>query len=85
MTEKDKRQYHFVVHYDANLDEFYMDYDTQDIKFDNAPVYNPTTDEWEHLTYGDHIDNDDSTYNRSADALAVIIRDLKLRAPMREG
>lgn len=79
MTEKDKRQYHFVVHYDAETGEFEMDYETQDGKFIDGPVYNPENDTWEDLAHNEHLDDDNSTYNRSADALAEAIRDLKLR------
>ena len=70
------RQYHFVVHYDDILDEYWMDYDTQEAKFDNCPIYNTETDEWERLTE-DHFDDDNTIYNRSSDALADAIRNLK--------
>jgi hypothetical protein len=70
------RQYHFVVHYDDVLDEYWMDYDTQEAKFDNSPIYNTETEEWERLTE-EHFDDDKTTYNRSGDALANAIRNLK--------
>lgn len=72
----DKRQYHFVVMYNAETGEFEMDYDTQDAKFQNAPIYNPDTDEWEELEE-EHFMDDNTTYNRSGDALALALRDLR--------
>jgi hypothetical protein len=72
----DKYQYHFVVHYDEILDEFYMDYDTQEAKFDGSPIYNTETEEWEQLTE-EHFDDDNTAYNRAGDALADAIRNLK--------
>ena len=70
------RHYHFVVHYDDLLDEFYMDYETQEAKFQGSPIYNADTDEWERLTE-EHFDNDNTVYNRSGDALAIAIQNLK--------
>jgi hypothetical protein len=70
------RQYHFVVHYDDILDEYWLDYDTQEAKFDNSPIYNTDTDQWERLTE-EHFDDDNTVYNRSADALARAIQTLK--------
>jgi hypothetical protein len=53
-----------------------MDYDTQESKFDNSPIYNTETDEWEPLTE-EHFDDDNTVYNRSSDALAMAIKNLK--------
>jgi hypothetical protein len=70
------RQYHFVVLYDDDLDEFYLDYDTQEAKFDGSPIYNIETEEWERLTE-EHFDDDNTAYNRAGDALSLAIKDLK--------
>jgi hypothetical protein len=71
------KQYHFVVVYDEETGEFSLDYDTQDVKFDNRPVYDTDADEWENCA--GHTDDDNSTYNRAADAIFFAVRDLPLR------
>ena len=71
-------QYHFVVMYDDETNEFAVDYDTQEAKFHDCPIYNTKTDEWLELT-GEHIDNDDSTYNKAADTLYNTVQYLQLK------
>jgi hypothetical protein len=71
------KQYHFVVVYDTETNEFEVDYDTQEAKFDNEPIWNNQTEEWEG--FGEELDDDNSTYNRVADALYFAVRDLKPR------
>ena len=69
------KQYHFVVVYDTETDEFEADYDTQEAKFDDRPIYDTESGEWED--YGEELDDDNSTYNRAADALYFALRSLK--------
>lgn len=71
------RQHHFVVCFDEETGEFSLDFDTQDVKFDNRPIYDVDADEWEQVT--NHIDDDNSIYNRAADALFSAVQDLPLR------
>jgi hypothetical protein len=71
------KQHHFVVYYDENTNQWNVDYDTQDIKFDNKPIYDPAEDEW--LNVAGEIDDDNSIYNRAADALYEAITNLPLR------
>ena len=71
------KQHHFVVVFDEETNEFSVDYDTQDIKFDNKPIYDPAEDEW--LNVAGEIDDDNSIYNRAADALYEAITNLPLR------
>lgn len=71
------RQHHFVVYYDEATGLFDVDYDTQDVKFHGAPIYDEVKQEWEPI--GDQLDNDNSIYNRAADSLAEALRDLSLR------
>ena len=82
MTEK--KQYHFVVMYNAETGEFEMDYDSLSTRFhDGESIYNAETEEWERVT-DDIWENDNSTYNRAGDALADSIRTLEA-LPLREG
>ena len=71
------KQHHFVVCYDEDTEEFTLDFDTQESKFDGKPIYDEKTNEW--LDISGEIDDDNSIYNRSADAVFFAIRDLKLR------
>lgn len=71
------KQFHFVVMYDEETGKFEMDYDTQDVKFDNCPIYDVDADEWENCL--GHLDDDNSTYNRAADTIYLAIKDLPLR------
>lgn len=71
------KQHHFVVVFDEETGEFTLDFDTQDVKFDNRPIYDVDADEWEQVT--NHIDDDNSIYNRSADALYSALSGLPLR------
>lgn len=70
------KQYHFVVCYDSRNKTWNMDYDSQDSKFQGAPIYDPEIDEWELLT-NDIRENDDSIYNRAGDLLAKAVNDLQ--------
>ena len=69
------KQYHFVVKFDAETQRFEMDYDTQEEKFHNAPVFDPETNSWVELT-SDDIHWDGSLYSRSGDALAFALEGL---------
>jgi hypothetical protein len=69
-------QLHFVVMYDEDKDEFFMDYESQEVKFKNAPIFNTETDEWEQLTE-EHFDSDSTIYNRAGDALAHAVMHMK--------
>jgi hypothetical protein len=70
-------QLHFVVMYDEDRDEFFIDYDSQEVKFKNAPIYNKETEEWEELTI-EHFGDSNTVYNRAADALSrAVERELK--------
>lgn len=69
----EKKQYHFVVMYNAETGEFEMDYDSLDAKFHEGSAWNEDTGEWERPDWED----DNSTYNRAGDALAMALRDLR--------
>lgn len=71
------KQYHFVVLYNESTGEFEVDFDTQEAKFDNEPIYDESRNEW--LGISGEIDDENSLYNRAADALFVAVRDLHLR------
>jgi hypothetical protein len=77
------RQYHFVVQYNDETNEYWMDYDSQEAKFDNCPIYNTETDEWERLTE-EHFDDDSTIYNRAGDALSHAVTHMKA-FPLKEG
>jgi len=70
------KQYHFVVCYDSHNKTWNMDHDSQESKFQGAPIYNPEIDEWELLT-SDIREDDDSIYNRAGDLLAKAVNDLQ--------
>ena len=70
------KQYHFVVCYDSHNKTWNMDYDSQDAKFQGAPIYNREIGEWELLT-SDIWDDDDSVYNRAGDLLARAVNKLE--------
>jgi hypothetical protein len=78
MSEKEKREYHFVVRYDADADEFDMDYDTLMAKFHDSPIYNPETGEWERLKEN-HWEDENSNYNNAGDAIWDAVKSMKLR------
>jgi hypothetical protein len=71
-----KKQYHFVVKFDAETETFEMDYDTQEAVFEDGVIYNPETRAWEHASDND-IDWEGSYYNRAADGIAFAITNLK--------
>ena len=70
-------QYHYVVVYDDTTDEYQIDYDTQEAKFDGAPLFDTTTDEWVRLKEN-HWADDSTTYNRAADLLYNTLQRLEL-------
>ena len=70
------KQYHFVVCYDSDTKTWSMDYDSQDSKFQGAPIFDPQTGEWELLT-SDIWEDDDSVYNRAGDLLARAVYELE--------
>ena len=74
------KQYHFVVRYDAEANEFDVDYETQDVRFYDGPIYDVNQDQW--LRLDDELDDDDSPYNRAADALYLAMLNLKPREVM---
>jgi hypothetical protein len=74
------KQYHFVVRYDHDTGEFDVDYDTQDVRFHDGPIYDVDQDQW--LRLDDELDDDDSPYNRAADALYLAMLNLKPREVM---
>jgi hypothetical protein len=69
------KQYHFVVVYDGETGEFDVDYETQDVRFHDGPIYDTDQDSWTRI--GDELFDDNSPYNRSADALYRAMRELK--------
>lgn len=73
----EKKQYHFVVSYDAEMGQFEMDYDSLTTRFrDGESIWNRETEEWERVV--DELwEDDNSTYNRAGDALADVIRTLQ--------
>ena len=71
------KQHHFVVVFDEETGEFEVDFDTQEAKFDGKPIYDLDTEEWEGIT--EQIEDENSIYNRSADALFLALRGLPLR------
>lgn len=75
---RQSRQIHFVVLYDSESNEFEMDYETQDARFDDGYIYNTHTNEWSKVSE-DELGDDNSEYCRAADTLYDAIRDLKLR------
>jgi hypothetical protein len=72
------KQYHYVVCYDAETNEFTLDYDTMSAKFDDEVIYNTETEEWEDLQESDW-ENDNSDYNLAGDLLYKIVSDLGVR------
>lgn len=70
-------QYHYVVVYDDTTDEYQIDYDTQEAKFDDAPLFDTNTDEWIRLEEN-HWADDSTTYNRAADLLYNTLQHLAL-------
>ena len=70
------KQYHFVVYYDSESKTWEMDYQTQDAKFDGAPIFDSETGEWEFLA-DDVWEDDESVYNRAGDLLARAVNKLE--------
>lgn len=70
-------QYHYVIMYDDETDEFQMDYDTQDVKFNGAPLFDTKTDTWVELEEN-HWADDSTTYNKAADLLYNTLQHLSL-------
>jgi hypothetical protein len=63
--------------YDDKTDEFQIDYDTQDAKFDGAPLFDTASNEW--ITLEENHWADDSTpYNKAADLLHTTLQHLTL-------
>ena len=79
MAEQEKREYHFVVRYDADTDEFDMDYDTLMAKFHDSPIYDSETGEWIRLRDTDW-ENEGTNYNNAGDAIWDAVKNLKLRS-----
>jgi hypothetical protein len=71
------RQHHFVIFYDEGTGNFVLDFDTQESWSNGKPIFDDSKDEWQGL--GEEIEDDNSTYNRSADALYEAIKNLPLR------
>jgi hypothetical protein len=71
------KQHHFVVCFDEETNSFDVDYQTQDAVFNGQPIFDPASENWEPL--GSYLDDDDSIYNRAADALFEAVTDLALR------
>jgi len=69
-------QYHYVVMYDDESEEFTMDYESQDVRFNGMPLYNTETNEWERLEES-HWEDDSTVYNRAGDALWFAVKDLQ--------
>jgi hypothetical protein len=78
MADMTGKQIHFVVTYDVDSDTYEMDYDSLMAKFHDQPIYNTKTDEWETLTH-DQWEFDWTVYNRSGDALADVVHNLKAK------
>jgi hypothetical protein len=52
-------QYHYVVMYDENTDEFSIDVDTTMTLFENGVAFDPTHQEWhlnDELMEADYVD-----------------------------
>lgn len=64
------KQYHFVVCYDTETNEFSLDIDSLDANFWNGEVYDTETDEW----CGRLIDEaTELAYNEAEDNLAELL------------
>lgn len=70
-------QYHYVVFYDTDTNEFQMDFDTLDARFYGGSVFDTNTNEWVPVD-DDYFANDNHPYNKAADTLFMAIRNLKL-------
>jgi hypothetical protein len=67
-------QYHFVVTYDCETAEFFVDYETTSTMFHDAPVFDKSSDEWRPLR-DDEWQRDGTIYNVAGDALFNILID----------
>lgn len=70
-------QYSYVVTYDDVNDEFTMDYETQDEKFNGKPLFDADSNQWVRLEEN-HWADDGTTYNRAADTLYRVVSLLSL-------
>lgn len=76
-TTDDGKQYHFVVFYNETTGHFELDFDTQEAKFDGKPIFDESKNEWLGISGETYDEN--SVYNRAADALFFATRELTLR------
>lgn len=72
------RQIHFVVMYDTESGEFEVDYDTQSVRFPEGYIYDTNTEEWSRVS-DEELNDDDSEYCKSADALYDALRMIEWR------
>ena len=70
------KQFYFTVFYDTETDSFEIDYDTQEAFFHGNPVFDTELQDWVALEDSDW-EEDNTDYNRSADALYLAIKDLR--------
>ena len=70
------KQFNFVVFYDTETDSFEIDYDSQEVFFHGRPVFDTELDEWVALEDSDWEERD-TDYNRAADALWCVVKDLR--------
>lgn len=53
MVKQNKKEYHFLLSYNADTDYWEHDVDTEDAKFDNKMIFNNNTGKWENGYLGD--------------------------------
>lgn len=61
------KQYHFVVQFDTETNEFSLDIDTLNANFNSGVIFDTTTQEW---VEGTEADNLETGYFASEDILA---------------
>jgi hypothetical protein len=76
------KEFHYVVVFDSETEQFRMDYETQSSKFHDAPVFDSEQGEgeWVALDAATTWEDDQSLYSRAADALDTMMTGLKLTA-----
>lgn len=53
MKRKDEREYHFILVFNSRSGEWYLDVDSEGVRFPEGNIWNATTQEWELGYLGD--------------------------------
>lgn len=74
MARKNEREYHYILMYSTETGKWYLDVDSEGVRFPEGNIWNATTQEWElgYLGDGEYTEGEQENTEKVMEAINLL-------------